>query len=217
MAAKNSALSKQQKQAPMKTLSLQDVGLGDKDVQLSNESFSQYIRVLHQNWRQGTVACKTRAEVSYSTRKPWKQKGTGRARAGSLKSPLWRKGGVTFGPEARTRLLDMPKALKKNVILGLIENYIKNNKVISLNWDIKEKPKTADAYNALKQAGLTEKKVLLFVNINDRLAHASFSNIANVNMALFDQLNPYDLAFADFWIVLEKDKETFNEMVGKWI
>ena len=59
-----------------------------------------YVRALLQNWRQGTVACKGRSDVSYSNKKPWKQKGTGRARAGSARSPLWRGGGVIFGPQA---------------------------------------------------------------------------------------------------------------------
>ena len=58
-----------------------------------------------QNWRQGTVACKGRSDVAFSNKKPWKQKGTGRARAGSARSPLWRKGGVIFGPQPRTRTL----------------------------------------------------------------------------------------------------------------
>ena len=66
---------------------------------------SIYIRSLLQNWRQGTVACKGRSDVGYSNKKPWKQKGTGRARAGSARSPLWRGGGVIFGPQPRTRVL----------------------------------------------------------------------------------------------------------------
>ena len=217
MAAKNSAIDNSQEHAQMRTLSLQEVGLENDQVQLSSESFSQYIRVLQQNWRQGTVACKTRAEVAFSTRKPWKQKGTGRARAGSLRSPLWRKGGVIFGPEARVKELTISKSKKKNVILGLIGDYINKNKVIAINWEPKDKPKTVDAYRALNQIGLADKKVLLFVNINDVVTHASFSNIPNVKMMLFDQINPYDLAFSDYWMVLEKDKQTFNEMVSTWI
>src|SRR5260221_13587778 len=64
-------------------------------------TFSTWIRVLAQNWRQGTVACKGRSDVAYTNRKPWKQKGTGRARAGSARSPLWKGGGAIFGPQAR--------------------------------------------------------------------------------------------------------------------
>lgn len=216
MASKNTANT--QKQSALKTLSLEEVGLIGKDeVQLSTESFSQYIRALHQNWRQGTVSCKTRGEVAFSNRKPWKQKGTGRARAGSLRSPVWRKGGVIFGPEPRVRKLDVPKLFKKNVLGGLINDYVKQNRVIGLEWQAPEKPKTKLAYQVINDLGLTNKKLLLFVDFNDFVTHASFNNIANVKMMLFDQANAYDLAHADYWIVLNKDKQVFNEMVSTWI
>ena len=65
----------------------------------SKANFALWVRALLQNWRQGTVVCKGRSEVAYSNKKPWKQKGTGRARAGSARSPLWRSGGVIFGPK----------------------------------------------------------------------------------------------------------------------
>src|ERR1700733_5875246 len=68
-------------------------------------SFSTWIRVLAKNWQQGTVACQGRSDVAYTNRKPWKQKGTGRARAGSARSPLWKGGGVIFGPQARVRTM----------------------------------------------------------------------------------------------------------------
>ena len=77
------------------------------------------LRALLQNWRQGTVACKGRSDVAYSNKKPWKQKGTGRARAGSARSPLWRGGGVIFGPQATSRTLRVPQSLRKNVLNAL--------------------------------------------------------------------------------------------------
>src|SRR5438105_1375079 len=81
---------------------------------VDSAGFSNYIRSLIQNWRQGTVACKTRGEIAFSNKKPWKQKGTGRARAGSRRSPLWRKGGVIFGPQSRVRTLKVGRAVKQN-------------------------------------------------------------------------------------------------------
>ena len=75
-----------------------------------------YVRSLLQNWRQGTVGCKGRSDVAYSNKKPWKQKGTGRARAGSARSPLWRGGGVIFGPQPRTRVLKAGKQVKKKCV-----------------------------------------------------------------------------------------------------
>src|SRR5690348_5288778 len=79
-------------------------------------SFSTWIRVLANNWRQGTVACKGRADVAYTNRKPWRQKGTGRARTGSARSPLWKGGGAIFGPQARTRTLKLAKKMKHKVL-----------------------------------------------------------------------------------------------------
>ncbi len=201
-------------------IELDDLQLDNFDkskIKDSPASYSQCIRVLMQNWRQGTVGCKDRSEVAFSTRKPWKQKGTGRARAGSLRSPLWRKGGVTFGPQARVRTLDVPKKLRSKVFSALFSNFIDNNKIISLNWFIEDRPKTSIAFNALKEANLHNKKIVLFISKEDYLSQASFSNIANVRMLLYDQPNAYDLSYGDSWVFLDKDIDKFKEMVGSWI
>ena len=95
------------------TVSLQDLSLDvSQKKEVTPVGFSTWIRSLRQNWRQGTVGCKGRSDVAHSNKKPWKQKGTGRARAGSPRSPLWRGGGVTFGPQARVRTLAVPAQLK---------------------------------------------------------------------------------------------------------
>lgn len=179
--------------------------------------YSQCIRVLMQNWRQGTVGCKDRSEVAFSNRKPWKQKGTGRARAGSLRSPLWRKGGVIFGPQPRVRTLDVSKKLKNKVFVSLFANFLDNKKIVSLNLEINDKPKTSIAFNALKEANLHNKKIVLFVSKDDYLTHASFANISKVRMLLYDQPNAYDLSHGDVWVFLNKDINVFKDMVNLWI
>ena len=98
------------------------------------KSCSIWVRKLLQNWRQGTVACKDRSMVAFSNKKPWKQKGTGRARAGSLRSPLWRKGGVTFGPQPRVRKLKVSASLKKSVLGNILSDYLSNKKIFSLDF-----------------------------------------------------------------------------------
>ena len=85
-------------------ISAKDIGLEGFSENMSKE-YAVWVRVLMQNWRQGTVGCKARSDVAYTNKKPWKQKGTGRARAGSARSPIWRGGGVTFGPQARVKTL----------------------------------------------------------------------------------------------------------------
>lgn len=199
------------------TLSAKEVGL-EAPKRVSTAAFSTWVRALLQNWRQGTVGCKDRSEVAFSNRKPWKQKGTGRARAGSLRSPLWRKGGVTFGPQERTRTLKVSKNLKDNILSALVYNQLEAGKVAYLDWSLdSSKPKTAAAYDVLKNAKLTDGKVTVFLPMNDILTYASFANIHNVRILFYDQPNAFDLAKNDRWVVFKKDLEHFKGMVEKWI
>lgn len=202
-----------------KVITADDVGLTpEQRSEVSNQGFSQCVRALLQNWRQGTVACKGRSDVAFSNKKPWKQKGTGRARAGSARSPLWRKGGVSFGPQPRTRTMAITKTLKRGVANTILWDYLDNNRIVALEWAAQEgAPKTAHAYNALKSAGLHTKNLVLFVSPTDRYAHASFANIPNVRMLLFDQWNAYDISNGEMWLVLQKDMDAFKEMVKTWI
>lgn len=187
-------------------------------VTINPEAFSQWIRQLLQNWRQGTVSSKGRAEVSLSGKKPWKQKGTGRARAGTARSPLWRGGGVIFGPQPRVRKLKISKQLRSQVLQGLLAQMLESESVIALDWQLKDiQPKTAFAFEALRQSGLLNEKLLVLLPPDDVQHYLSFLNIPNVQVIFFDQLNAYDLANAAKWIVLKKDLETFKEMVGTWI
>ncbi len=190
-------------------------GLSEREI--NSIGFATWVRQLLQNWRQGTAACKGRAEVSYSNKKPWKQKGTGRARAGSARSPLWRGGGITFGPQPRVRTLKVSKQLKKGVLNSLFWQYLKNNQIAFLDWSLEnEKPKTAAALQILKSAGLHDEKINVFLSAQDQLHYASFANLENVRIVFFDEGNAYDLASAGRWIVLKKDLDAFKEMVNSW-
>ena len=105
----------------MSIITAHDLGIvTEKSPLINPKTFSLAIRVLLQNWRQGTVGCKDRSEVAYTNKKPWKQKGTGRARAGTRRSPLWRGGGVTFGPQARIRELSIPRKAKQKIFSALL-------------------------------------------------------------------------------------------------
>ena len=200
-------------------LSAKDLDLNEEHrLGVRNEEFSQYIRALMLNWRQGTVAVKGRSDVSFSNKKPWKQKGTGRARAGSARSPLWRSGGVTFGPQARTRTLKITKMMRRNVGNKLLWDYLDNKKIMVLDWAPQEgAPKTAHAAKALLDAGLHGREIVFFVSPHDRLTHASFANIPWVRMLLYDQWNAYDVSHGDLWMVLKKDLDNFKNLVGSWI
>lgn len=196
-----------------------DIGLTEEQRQtVHGEEYSTYIRALLQNWRQGTVACKGRSDLAFSNKKPWKQKGTGRARAGSLRSPLWRKGGVIFGPQERTRTLKVTKNMRRNVGNKLLWDRLDAKNIVILDWEpLDGAPKTAHAVKALQAAGLVGHEVIFFVNPHDRNTHASFANISHIRMLLFDQWNAYDLSQGKRWMVLKKDLDSFKELVSTWI
>merc|ERR1712146_279507 len=95
---------------------------------------------------------------------------------------------------------------------------LENGSIGYLDWSLsQEKPQTSQAYKALKNAAALDGSVAVFVPINDPAHYASFSNIANVRVLFYDEPNAFDLAKADKWIVLEKDKDAFKEMVSRWI
>jgi large subunit ribosomal protein L4 len=216
---KKSRANKQETSKVVTTISLQDVNIdASQKKTVSDKAFSVWVRSLLQNWRQGTVACKGRSDVAFSNKKPWKQKGTGRARAGSRRSPLWRGGGVMFGPQARVKTLQVPKNLKKNVLGALAFEYLEAGRVACLDWNVQgDLPKTAQAYLALKDSNLVNGRINLFLPIDDHITYASFTNIPNVQIFFFDQPNAYDLAKSNHWVFLKKDFDQFKEMVTKWI
>src|SRR5579872_1762775 len=127
-------------------VTLADVEFSAPEKPASKQQFAVWVYALMQNWRQGTVACKGRSDVARANRKPWKQKGTGRARAGSARSPLWRGGGVIFGPQARVRTLTVPQKAKQGVLNSILFNYVENGKVACIDWALEgSQPKTAMA------------------------------------------------------------------------
>jgi large subunit ribosomal protein L4 len=201
----------------VQAVSLKDLGISLPDRKIKSSGFSTLIRVLLQNWRQGTVACKGRADVAYSRKKPWKQKGTGRARVGSVRSPLWRGGGVIFGPQARVRTLQAMKKLKRGALATALGEYEKQQKLVMLDWQTPTNtPKTALAHAALKSAGLHDRKISLFVPFEDAMTYASFANIPTVRLLFYDQPDIFSLMQSDYWVVLKKDQEHFKGMVEQW-
>ena len=201
-----------------KVITPKDLGLTEEQrLTVHGEQYSQYVRALQQNWRQGTVAVKGRSDVSFANKKPWKQKGTGRARAGSARSPLWRSGGVTFGPQKRVKKLRVTKKMRRNVANRLLWDRLDAKKLVILDWEPLETPKTAQAFKALNNAGLNGRDIVFFVSPDDRTTHASFANLSNIRMMLFDQWNAYDVSNGEVWMILKKDFDNFKELVRTWI
>ena len=199
-------------------VSFESLGVKEIPRRACSVGYSTYIRSLMQNWRQGTVACKGRSDVSYTNKKPFKQKGTGRARAGSARSPIWRGGGVTFGPQPRVKKLGVCRKVRKRVLSDIILAFLSNEKVSCLDWSLKaDRPRTSEAFSVLKSAGIAKEKLILFVQPDDFLTQASFSNMPNINIMLFDQPNAFDLTNGSRWVFLKKDMDSFKDMVMRWL
>ena len=216
--SKKETNKKSTKNIVIQPIAAQDVNFDTSNFKRATPAlFSTTARTLLMNWRQGTVACQGRSDVSRTNRKPYKQKGTGRARAGTARSPLWKGGGVIFGPQARVRTLKMTKKSKRKVMLTLLADNLENEKIVCGDWLISEKPSTAQAQEFINQAGLVTKKILLFVAPYDYTVALSFANIPNVRSLSFDQVNTYDLANSDCWLFFKKDFDHFKGMVSQWL
>ncbi len=184
---------------------------------ISPMAFAVWVKQLLQSWRQGTVGVKDRSEVNLTGKKPWKQKGTGRARAGTPRSPIWRKGGVIHGPQPRVRELKVAKKQKSGVLNALLWRFVDKAAIHVLSHSIdRERPHTASARQLLHAVDLHTKKIVLFLQPLDTLNCLSFVNLSNVRIVYFDEVNAFDLASADCWLVLHKDLETFKQTVAQW-
>ena len=168
--------------------------------------------------RQGTASSKTRSEVRGGGRKPWRQKGTGRARAGSSRSPLWRGGGVIFGPKPRDYSSKMNKkerrlALKTAFVSRLDDAVVVENFVSEIT-----KPKTKDVISALDRWGVdSNSKILLIVTEISENLNLSTRNVSNIKLLKASNLNVYDLLNARQIVVttdaLAKIQEVYGERV----
>ena len=156
-------------------------------------------KVLHQvlvryqaNLRQGNSSTKGRGEVEGSTKKPWKQKHTGRARVGSIRSPIWRHGGITFGPKPRDYYREIPKGLRHRALDSAFIGKLKDGEVRVLEALQTAQPKTKWMAGLLKKIGV-ERSCLLAVESVDRNIYLSLRNLQRVDLRPVKDLNAYDL------------------------
>jgi large subunit ribosomal protein L4 len=159
--------------------------------------------------RAGTHSTKTRAEVAGGGAKPWRQKGTGRARQGSIRSPQWRGGGIAHGPKPRSYRQRTPKKMIRLALVSALSDRAASERVIVIDewgWDT---PRTKDAVAALDALGLRERnarppRVLLVLDRTDDVAWRSFRNLGErVQIVLPEELNAYDVLVND-WIVFSR-------------
>ena len=150
--------------------------------------------------RSGTHSTKTRGQVRGGGAKPWRQKGTGRARHGSIREPQWKGGGVAWGPKPRDHSVGMPKKMKAAALRSALSVRAKEEKVFIVDGFTFEKPKTKEAAAALG-AWKVEGKVLLVLTSGEENVAYAFRNIPTVHVIAESQLNVYDIINADNLII----------------
>jgi large subunit ribosomal protein L4 len=165
------------------------------------------------NARQGTVSTKTRAEVRGGGRKPWRQKGTGRARAGSNRSPLWRGGGVIFGPKPRDFSVKMNRKERRLALRTALQSRVTDLVVVEAFGEQLPRPKTKELVQAMARWGVTaDHKVLLIVSERDENVYLSARNVGNLKMISASNLNIYDLLAADKIVATASAITTIQEV-----
>ena len=172
----------------------------NKDISISNEVFSKEFNesLVHQAVvsfmaaaRQGSAKQKNRSEVRGGGKKPYRQKGTGRARAGTIRSPLWRGGGVTFAARPRDLSKKINKKMYRAAIKSIFSELVRQNRLVAIEKPVLEKPKTKEIANFLKEFSLS--KVLIIIDELDMNLYLSARNIPNVDVITVKEINPVNL------------------------
>ena len=164
--------------------------------------------------RQGTHSTKTRAEVSGGGRKPWRQKGTGNARQGSIRAVQWRKGGIAFGPKPRDYSKKQNKKVRRLALLSAL-SYKATDKELLVIEDIKfETNKTKEMVNLLNKFEIANSKVLLVVDELDDNVCLAARNLGNVKIVLPTEVNTYDVVNSDKMVMTEASLKKLEEVLG---
>ncbi len=205
----------------MSVLTIEGEKIGE--IELSDDLFNAKVNrhVVHQivrrylaEKRRGTASVKKRSEVSGGGRKPWKQKGTGRARAGSIRSPLWVGGGVVFGPDNRDYGFSVTQKMRLVALKSVLSDKAKNNKITILdNLKIKD-GKTKDIINLFNNLNLNSNKVLIIIDKEDELIRRAVRNIEKSMVITANKINSYELLNYDK-LIITKDALKIIEEVFK--
>lgn len=196
-------------------------GQASFDLKVANENSAAHIvhrALIRQlaNERQGTASTKTRAEVRGGGRKPWRQKGTGRARAGSIRSPLWRGGGVSFGPKPRDYSIKMNRKERRLALTTALSSRVDDFVVVADFGSQLQRPKTKELTAALQRWGVESgAKVLLIDAEKNETVYLSARNIANVKLILATNLNVFDILWADRVVITESAIAKIQEVFGE--
>jgi large subunit ribosomal protein L4 len=161
--------------------------------------------------RQGTASTLRRGEVSGSGKKPWKQKHTGRARAGSLRSPVWRHGGSVFGPKPRSYAIDLPRKKYRTALQSALSAKVAEGSVVVLSDLVLDQPKTKSLAKILGQLGVTGSAILVVGASRTDLVQAA-RNLPRVKVVHPEQLTVYDIVRVQQLVITERELERVKEV-----
>ena len=190
------------------------------DIELSDSVFGAEVNgaVLHTavkvylaNQRQGTQSALTRTEVSGGGIKPWRQKGTGRARQGSTRAPQWTHGGVVFAPKPRSYRLSMNKKAKRVAMKSALSDKVANDSMIVVDSIATDEFKTKKMVEMLKAIGAGKKAIVVILDKDEKVMR-SLSNIPGVKGAYVNTINVYDILNADTFVVAKNAAEKIQEV-----
>lgn len=172
----------------------------------------EYVKAYLANQRQGSVCKKTRSTMRGGGAKPWRQKGTGRARAGTINSPIWVGGGRTFGPFPRDYTIKLPKKVKRLALKSALSFKAKKKKIKVIQEITLDHPKTKSVVQILKNLNVFDSRCLLLDEPQDDKLYKSCRNIKNLTYKRVRTVNPYDLLNSEYLLITRKGLEVVEEV-----
>ncbi|MGN7386251.1 50S ribosomal protein L4 [Sporosarcina sp. SAFN-015] len=163
--------------------------------------------------RQGNHKVKTRAEVAGGGRKPWRQKGTGRARQGSIRSPQWRGGGIVFGPTQRSYSYKLPKKVRRLALLSALSTKVRDEEIIVLDALTFEAPKTKEFTKVLTDLSIDKKALFVTADLDEAVA-LSARNIPGISVVTANGINVLDIVAHDKLVVTKDAVQKIEEVLG---
>jgi len=190
-----------------------DIALSDKifGAEINGAVLHAAVRAYLMNQRQGTQSTLTRTEVSGGGKKPWRQKGTGRARQGSTRSPQWTHGGVALGPKPRSYRTELNKKTRRVAMFSALSSKVAAGDLIVIDSIKTEEYKTKTMVNMLNALGATRKALVVLAD-NDNKVVRSFSNIPGVATAQYNTINVYDILNCNKLIIVRSAAEKIEEV-----
>jgi len=189
-----------------------DVSLNEKvfNVEVNKAVLHQVVVAQLANKRQGTQSAKTRAEVRGGGIKPWRQKGTGRARQGSIRSPQWVGGGIVFAPKPRDYRVSLPKSMRRVAMKSALTAKVMENEMIVLESLVFDAPKTKDMVTMLKAFDV--KKALIITAESNENVYKSGRNVEGIQVMPVNNINVYDLLKYDNLIITQDAVSKLEEV-----